>query len=331
MNVLFIDPYLSEIECNVGLGYLCAVLKTHGHHCRVIACAEGFCKVSGIIQEVQPDIIGFSIKSSTISRTVEAALEVRKFHDGLIICGGPHITIDGKAFLSEHSCFDIGVAGEGEDTILEIIDHLLGNRKLDEIKGIIARIGEGLLCTEPREPVDNLDKIPFPDYTGFDIYSNGMKVAASFIVGLPDSDYRSDMESIDFARRLNLDSAWFNLYCPFIKTEGYEMLLRNGEVRFLHDWKNAPLMFHNRKVYCIFETEDYPCEERIRAFMKGNLQLFNYDFIRDYSVPSWSPERLFPLFALIAKYDRMNILRHISRMTREMFSLAMKLLRRQSG
>jgi radical SAM superfamily enzyme YgiQ (UPF0313 family) len=202
MNVLFIDPYLSEIECNVGLGYLCAVLKTHGHHCRVIACAEGFCKVSLIIQEEQPDIIGFSVKSSTVLRTVEIALEARKLHDGLLICGGPHITIDGKAFLKEHSCFDIGVAGEGEDTILEIID-------------------------------------------------------------------------------------------------------------YLH-----------------FETEDYPCKERIKAFMKGNLQLFNYNFVRDISVAPWSPQRLFPLFALIVKYDGRNILRHISRMTRGMFSLAMKSLRR---
>ncbi|MCD4702540.1 MAG: cobalamin-dependent protein [Candidatus Aegiribacteria sp.] len=176
MNVLFIDPYLSEIECNVGLGYLCAVLKTHGHHCRVIACAEGFCKVSRIIQEEQPDIIGFSVKSSTVLRTVEIALEARKLHDGPLICGGPHITIDGKAFLKEHSFFDIGVVGEGEDTILEIIDHLLGNRKLDEIKGIIAWSGDDIICTEPREPVDDLDKIPFPDYTGFDIYANGMKV-----------------------------------------------------------------------------------------------------------------------------------------------------------
>ncbi|MCD4702539.1 MAG: radical SAM protein [Candidatus Aegiribacteria sp.] len=156
----------------------------------------------------------------------------------------------------------------------------------------------------------------------------GMRVAASFIVGLPDSNYQSDTESIDFARRLNLDSAWFNLYCPFIKTEGYEMLLGNSAVRFLHDWKNAPIMFHNRRVYCIFETEDYPCKERIKAFMKGNLQLFNYNFVRDYSVAPWSPQRLFPLFAFIVKYDVRNILRHISRMTRGVFSLAMKSLRR---
>ncbi|NOQ21139.1 MAG: radical SAM protein [Candidatus Aegiribacteria sp.] len=474
MNILFIDPYLSETESNVGLGYLCGVLKAHGHYCRVVKGAESVCKVSRIIMEEQPDIVGFSIKSSTVLRVIDAAMEVRKSYDGPIICGGPHITIDGEAFLNEHSCFDIGVAGEGEDTILEIIDYLLGNRKLEEIKGIIARSGDGLLRTELRAPVDDLDMIPFPDYTHFDIFSNGMKVywvctsrgcpfkctfcnvpsisgrkwrfrsvsniieelehalithpgiqcidiaddnftfdisrvkefcmqlikkklnfrwkcsngiradrideelvslmkdsgctgidfgiesgspavfagikkgetlktieesvnmvkaagmrvAASFIIGLPGSDFQSDMESIAFAKKLNLDAVWFNLFCPFKKTEGYDILMADNSVRFLRDWKNVPFMFHKRKVYCIFETDDYLCKERISAFMKGNLQLFNYNFIRDYSVAAWSPLRLLPLFASIVKYDIRNTHKHISRMTREMFSHVKKLFRK---
>lgn len=467
MKFLFVDPYLSEIECNVGLGYLCSVLRKSGHTCRVVSCIQGIPGVLDIVRKEQPDIIGFSIKSSTVQLAVETAEQMKEFYTGPIFCGGPHITIDGEAFLRESSCFDFGVCGEAEETILEIVDYLDDKRNITAINGIIARSDHGLLCTDPREPLSDLDKIPFPDYTVFDVYSKGMRtywvctsrgcphkcifcnvpsisgrkwryrsvsniieelenakrihpeiecmdiaddnftldierakdfcrqlieknlnlkwkcsngiradridselvslmkesgctgidfgiesgslsvfagihkgetldtitksvnmvkdagmrVAASFIIGLPGSDYKKDIESIDFAKKLNLDTVWFNLYCPFIKTEGYDMLNRDSEVTFLHDWKNSPFMFHNRKIYCVFETKNYSCKQRIKAFMIGNLQLFNYNFVRDFSIAPWSPKRLLPLLALILKHDGKNILHHFSHMTRGLFSL----------
>jgi len=463
VNFLFVDPYLSEVECNVGLGYLCGVLKKHGHACRVVSCAQGVPEILDIVRAEQPDIVGFSIKSSTVQTAVESAEQIRKCHKGLIICGGPHITIDGEEFLKEHTCFDIGVCGEAEETILDIVNLSLGKCRIEDINGVIARNGESLLFTEPRKPMSHLDDIPFPDYTVFDIYSKGMKVywictsrgcphrcifcnvpsisgrkwrhrsvaniieeleyaksvykgiqcvdiaddnftldverakefcrqiidrnlhirwkcsngiradridrelvalmkesgctgidfgiesgsptvfagihkgetlatieesvkmvkdagmrvAASFIIGLPGSDYHLDMESVNFAKKLNLDAAWFNLYCPFKKTEGYEMLIRDASVDFLHDWRNSPFMFHNRKIYCIFETDSYTCKQRIKAFMKSNLQLYNYNFVRDYSKPSWSPGRVLPLLALIVRYDGKNLFRHLARMAGE--------------
>lgn len=477
MKIVFVDPYLTELECNIGLGYLCSVLRQNGHSVRVVGRYGNFNEIVTEVEKAEADIIGFPIKSSTIEKSVEIAKKIKKPKNSLLICGGPHITVDGMSFLKEYPFFDLGVVGEAEKTILEIIDYLNGRKALEDIKGIIRRKDNELFSTGIREFEMDLDKLPFPDYTAFDIFSKnmkiyylltsrgcpyscifcngpsvlgrkwrrrsvdniiqevihvketykglelfdiaddnftfdkarakefcrmlldkrldmrwrcstgiradkvdeellglmresgcesisfgiesgspevfkgikkgekletiekavqmakatGLKVVASFIIGLPNSNYERDMESVRFAKRLKLDQAWFNLYCPFIKTEGHEILSRQNNVKFLHDWKNTPIMFHYSNVYCVFETDDYPEAQRIKAYMKGNLQLFNYSFIKDFAKHSLSISRMITLLKLIIKYDMANATGHLLRLNKKFFISLQYRLKRLSA
>ena len=61
---------------------------------------------------------------------------------------------------------DVVVHGEGEVTIVELMRALLSRDRaaLAEVKGISYRDGERILCTGRREPIDDLDALPFPAY-----------------------------------------------------------------------------------------------------------------------------------------------------------------------
>ena len=82
--------------------------------------------------------------------------------------GGIHITIDGINFLKENPEFSIGVVGESEETIVEIIDYIFGKKKLENIDGITYRKGNKIIQNKFRKLNENLDSFHFPNYTYFD-------------------------------------------------------------------------------------------------------------------------------------------------------------------
>ncbi|MCL5022167.1 MAG: B12-binding domain-containing radical SAM protein [Nitrospirae bacterium] len=78
-----------------------------------------------------------------------------------IVMGGPHST-----FLPEESLryADYVVRGEGEDTILELLEHLESGTPLDAIKGLSYRKGESFAHNPDRPLVQDLDASPIPDF-----------------------------------------------------------------------------------------------------------------------------------------------------------------------
>ncbi|MCK9593868.1 MAG: radical SAM protein, partial [Methanoregula sp.] len=110
-----------------------------------------------------------------IRRATEFAERVKFVNpDILVILGGVHITT--YKILPEP--FDLGVIGEGEETMLEIMqtDDPIGNRYL--ITGLCYNIGGKTYFTEPRPLIEPLDKIPIPDrgITNMDYYCKPQQI-----------------------------------------------------------------------------------------------------------------------------------------------------------
>ena len=65
---------------------------------------------------------------------------------------------------------DFGVIGEGEETIVELVSEIAGQRHFNNIKGIIYRDSlKKIVQTTARPPIDDINSLPFPDYEGFDL------------------------------------------------------------------------------------------------------------------------------------------------------------------
>lgn len=133
-------------------------------------------QVMDLIEDYRPDIVGVSAMTHE-ALTAYALLRNIKtsFPEVLTVLGGAHITTTGDLPLKECGDIDIGLIGEGEVTFLELADALRRKNGFNAIKGIVYRDGNSLpVITQPREPVEDLNQIPFPAwdlYPRAEIYS----------------------------------------------------------------------------------------------------------------------------------------------------------------
>ncbi|MCK5024258.1 MAG: radical SAM protein [Thermoplasmata archaeon] len=128
------------------------------------------------------DIVGISFMTPMIDEAMHIA-KVAKESGKIVIVGGPHATALPDDML-ESKYVDIVVRGEGEQTLLEIIDALKTSKNLsginDKILGISYISNGKIIHTLDRPYIENVDDIPFPardllelekysvNYPGFD-------------------------------------------------------------------------------------------------------------------------------------------------------------------
>jgi radical SAM superfamily enzyme YgiQ (UPF0313 family) len=108
---------------------------------------------------MRADLVGISTTTSTAPEGYRIAQRVKEA--GIpVVMGGSHVT-----FLPEESLqyADFCVRGEGEYTMLELIDAIESGSGYGSIAGLSYRIGDEIRHNPPRELVQDLDALPFPD------------------------------------------------------------------------------------------------------------------------------------------------------------------------
>ncbi len=144
----------------LGLGHIAAVLK------REMSGTElSFHRDAEEIVTLGPDLVCLSSATENWPETVEIAQTIKARHDIPILVGGMHITAIPETLPPE---IDIGVIGEGEDTVLELVEvirrHGPSLAHLRDVRGICLRDERGAVeQTPPRPPIDPLDRLPLPD------------------------------------------------------------------------------------------------------------------------------------------------------------------------
>ncbi len=119
------------------------------------------------IRKDMPDIIGISAMTVYFNTAKILAQKIKEINkDIIVVIGGVHISTHKPSF---EKCFDIAVIGEGEETFYNIIkEYMNNNMKLNyeiqkNIKGILFWNYDEMIETQPRELIENLDDIPYPD------------------------------------------------------------------------------------------------------------------------------------------------------------------------
>lgn len=151
----------------LGLGYIAAYLRKQGISVEVVDCT--FINQKEAVRKIidyKPRIIGIQSMYSMKEKSLELA-NLLKDHCELLIAGGALATTDPQAFLEN---FDIAVVGEGEQTMLEVVNQFINGGDLSQVKGIVYReknTGE-IKKTSPRALAKNLDAFPSPSRELFD-------------------------------------------------------------------------------------------------------------------------------------------------------------------
>lgn len=121
-------------------------------------------KMENKLKNFSPLIVGISCYTPTVINGHRIASLVKKITPSVVIVvGGPHISALPARTLDEFGSFDIGVIGEGEETIVELADAISRGDDIKAIKGIVFRIGQTVHMSDKRPPIRDLDRLPFPD------------------------------------------------------------------------------------------------------------------------------------------------------------------------
>lgn len=153
-----------------GLVCLAAVALKEGHEVKVVDAAAENLTVDETVQEVvrfRPDVIGISATTVGIVAAGELAASVkRKLPDALTAVGGPHVTALPAETLAEFPSVDMGVIGEGEETLVDLLSAVAKKKGVPEsILGTVVRI-DGRVTVHQRRPlISDLDQLPLPAWS----------------------------------------------------------------------------------------------------------------------------------------------------------------------
>jgi len=150
-----------------GLCYLSGVLKKAGHECEIIDCdVEDMNEdeVVGHIIKTSPGLVGFTAATTVFHRAKEMAAKIKARKDIPTVVGGPHLSLLRTKAMEDGKAFDYGVFGEGEASLLELVETMESGGEMAKVKGIIYR-KDGLPVANGTRPyVMDLDSLPFPDF-----------------------------------------------------------------------------------------------------------------------------------------------------------------------
>jgi len=118
------------------------------------------------VESFSPDIVASSALATCNTyvavRTLEIAKEVNP--EALTIVGGQHFTVMAEESLKTYPEIDVVVCGEGEETLVDLVQATSGGRPLSSVKGISFRKNGQVLHTSPRPLIEKLDGLPYPGY-----------------------------------------------------------------------------------------------------------------------------------------------------------------------
>ena len=155
---------------NVGIGFLIPPLLRAGHRVDVIDMNNGLDSDEDALQRIvafSPDVVGFSIKTATVraarslGRAIRAAVPQTP-----VLVGGPHATLCADE-LVEEDWIDAVMAGEGEECISDVVEHLADHRPPQFFEGALRQPAPEEKLSVRSPLVSDLDAIEFPEYSLF--------------------------------------------------------------------------------------------------------------------------------------------------------------------
>jgi len=157
-----------------GLGYIAAVLLKNGYEIEIYNQDKNHYSpkhLTEFLNKNRFDVVGLGViagyyqyrKLIEISKAINQSRN-RPFY----ILGGHGPSPEPEYFLKKMRA-DAIVIGEGEETVIELIEAISGQKGFSRIKGIAYRDGEKFVVNERRPAIKDVDSIPFPAFHLFPI------------------------------------------------------------------------------------------------------------------------------------------------------------------
>ncbi len=163
MKILLVNPSPVGIFKSLGLRfpplgilYIGAYLEKWGHKVDI----KDFSTNGSDPDYSQYDLVGISTDTTRHFNALKIARRAKEA-GCLVVMGGPHPCYVAEDILTT-GWVDVIVHGEGELTILELINALEDHRSWEDIKGIIFLRDNTVIKNPLRLPIEDLNLLPFP-------------------------------------------------------------------------------------------------------------------------------------------------------------------------
>ena len=162
MNIGFNRTIDDHPMLPLGIAQLAAVIE---HECDVygmdMSC-HTFDQFREKIRAWQPDIVGISAMTASISSSFKLARIAKEEYDEVLnVLGGPHSTIRPQEVI-KNEYVDLVVIGEGEKTFNEIVKTYIINGDWNKVDGIVYKENGKIIINNVRDFIEDMDTIPLP-------------------------------------------------------------------------------------------------------------------------------------------------------------------------
>lgn len=180
MKITFLNPpqpnskykFLGVVAPSLGIGYIAAVLEQNNYDVDVLdssALELSYDEIGEEMLKRNPDIVSISALTPTIGAALDAADKIKNVKpDTIVVLGGYHPTFEYENLLKEEENIDVIVRGEGEYTMLELVQKIESEGDLKDVQGLAfiddTSEDKTIIVTPDRPPIQDLDELPFPAF-----------------------------------------------------------------------------------------------------------------------------------------------------------------------
>jgi len=235
--------------------------------------------IKGIIEENNIHVVatgGLSPQFHLVKNIIES---VKRVNSNIVtVVGGGLISADPETAMEALEFVDFGVIGEGEETMCELGRYLENSEDFSEVNGLIFKEGSGFKKTNPREDIENIDTIPWPDYEGFDI-EKYLEVPPADFAGV----HKSRMICMLASRS-----------CPYLCTFCFHTTGRKYRQRSLDDFfAELDYLVSRYNIEYISMADELFAKEldRVKEFCT-RIKQYNISWYADFRIDTVKPELL---------------------------------------
>jgi len=170
-KIMLVNPYFKEVLKGfpLGVAYVAGALRKNHDVSVLDLTAKSFVEgrdhrkiLREGLDEIKPDLVGITSTSPTHRNAIEVAREVKRYGDIPVIKGGPHETNCAEATIRNNPEINYSIVGEGEQTVVELVDAIFSGTDIKEIKGVVHKEGGQIVNNGRRPLISNLDALPRP-------------------------------------------------------------------------------------------------------------------------------------------------------------------------
>ena len=160
---------VNDVVYELGIRSLSAYLKRHGHTVQMVFMNDTHDRLSAaaVMDLVElcagSALVGLSLLTHSVDKAATVTRMLKSFHPGIpVLWGGIHAT----GFPDESLQYaDMVCLGEGEETILELVERLSSGQSCGRVQNVCTRDAGSVRRNPVRPLIQNLDDLPFQDYT----------------------------------------------------------------------------------------------------------------------------------------------------------------------